>query len=969
MALQPNDLYQFDYNFNLVFNNSLNLVRQKWLKKILNYCHFYYYCNDEYQKGNLQESTSSSSSSISSTFGTLGHFFTSVIFKQIFDQLQEFLKDLTYDFYRYAVILNRSTDNQTRIKNAILSRQAPNPYIYKSLMNRIDKLDKRIGSYLEINSNDMNQFMLLFKQIKNINSDIELELLPLHMKDDKNAVLIGSIQYIRDIKFKLSYYDFLKIIYSYIFLFNYMNEKKLKDSHKSSYFEILTIIGVYFSKNMFYRNHDVFQIDNLKKYIKFNERILNIAIELKLNENDKALFDLIVHQKDVTNERRNSYILQYQTFLSASRSSDMYAYLPIYNNLKDKYLSQICVLLERFESYSDSLVYLSEDTEYLFRMLQYFIFNLYVYDPTLTQNYTLMIQSADLIISKSIAALNNLDNEINEKKLLSESIKSKFYNLENAPLTIKQYEQIMLTKKQEYLEFEQKHAEYLSQFQEYQQKIEDPKLLKSIESMEELDLKIGNWVFIVKSEMELYYNQKKIIDDYTKQQNAQLFETLIDVLDTDQTTIPLVSSSASSSSTSSSNSLLFQNQSFNVPFDDSFEEYPDVHDSSGDFDEFQKKRRLSGKFKHHQMQDFFSYMYDSPRQYDSKFIKRFREIFLLSPMSSYYDQTPESNNEYNDNIVVYNSFKKMDDQIQENNNRSLDIYTDMSPEEDQYMPSLKRGFRITPNYLAHLLSAQNAGEFFLNNLKNLIIIDARNDYEYIKGHIFGAYNLPAYGFFDGHEQYDQNFIRNFFWDVNNDNQPKFGPDVAIVVHCEFSHRRALVIYKYILDHDNKENPHYRNVYILEGGFHHFWKKFHQTRLNDYFESDRKDKIKYEREINEFDKHNFLEDRFGRWKKQQQPKKESILTRKPVQDRSSLRSSRLLFSGSVESSPAGSSSSPFTSSSSSSSSPITPISFEIDETVSFDEFVFLSDDDGDEEGYRSNYKSTPKKQRSKSKKQT
>ena len=100
------------------------------------------------------------------------------------------------------------------------------------------------------------------------------------------------------------------------------------------------------------------------------------------------------------------------------------------------------------------------------------------------------------------------------------------------------------------------------------------------------------------------------------------------------------------------------------------------------------------------------------------------------------------------------------------------------------------------------------------------MIDCRFDDEYQGGHIAGAINLSTK---DAIEEY-------FFGDSQRIIQ--FMKDrTMIIFHCEFSQRRAPILYSYLRGvdrhHNMKDYPKlfYPEIYLLEGGFSKFVSDF------------------------------------------------------------------------------------------------------------------------------------------------
>ena len=107
---------------------------------------------------------------------------------------------------------------------------------------------------------------------------------------------------------------------------------------------------------------------------------------------------------------------------------------------------------------------------------------------------------------------------------------------------------------------------------------------------------------------------------------------------------------------------------------------------------------------------------------------------------------------------------------------------------------------------------------FNHQFKKYFIIDCRYEYEFINGHIKNAINLPLYSL--------HNFLQEFFLNFS-----LIGLEVAVILHCEFSVKRAPKNFKVIRGEDRKRNliryPQltFPNLYILKGGYSKFYRDF------------------------------------------------------------------------------------------------------------------------------------------------
>lgn len=100
-----------------------------------------------------------------------------------------------------------------------------------------------------------------------------------------------------------------------------------------------------------------------------------------------------------------------------------------------------------------------------------------------------------------------------------------------------------------------------------------------------------------------------------------------------------------------------------------------------------------------------------------------------------------------------------------------------------------------------------------HSFDQIVILDARFDYEYKGGHIEGAQSIRS----------RSDMIRVF---------EKFvGQNVCFVFHCEFSMNRGPTLMKMFREYDRYVNYEYypdvthKNIYLLEGGYSRFYKEY------------------------------------------------------------------------------------------------------------------------------------------------
>ena len=100
-----------------------------------------------------------------------------------------------------------------------------------------------------------------------------------------------------------------------------------------------------------------------------------------------------------------------------------------------------------------------------------------------------------------------------------------------------------------------------------------------------------------------------------------------------------------------------------------------------------------------------------------------------------------------------------------------------------------------------------------NSEEDIVIIDARFNYEFSGGHIIGAYNIT-----------NKKEVEELFYKYK-------GKKVTFVFHCEFSHDRAPTLLQYFRSYDRIQNQHnypnltHENVFLLEGGYSRFYEEY------------------------------------------------------------------------------------------------------------------------------------------------
>lgn len=115
--------------------------------------------------------------------------------------------------------------------------------------------------------------------------------------------------------------------------------------------------------------------------------------------------------------------------------------------------------------------------------------------------------------------------------------------------------------------------------------------------------------------------------------------------------------------------------------------------------------------------------------------------------------------------------------------------------------------KITPRQLKELLTDPLSHGF-----DQIIILDARFDYEYKGGRILGAKNITS---------------RSSLMSVYN---RYINQKVCIVFHCEYSHNRGPTLMRLFRDIDRKQHLHsypqlsYPDIFLLDGGYKRFYEE-------------------------------------------------------------------------------------------------------------------------------------------------
>lgn len=109
-----------------------------------------------------------------------------------------------------------------------------------------------------------------------------------------------------------------------------------------------------------------------------------------------------------------------------------------------------------------------------------------------------------------------------------------------------------------------------------------------------------------------------------------------------------------------------------------------------------------------------------------------------------------------------------------------------------------------------------------------MIIDCRSPYEFNGGHIKGAINMPskehALDFFFGEQERIDHLMKT---------------QTILILHCEFSERRAPQTYSILRGVDREINHahypclFYPEIYVLQGGYKHYWGNFPENCEGQY----------------------------------------------------------------------------------------------------------------------------------------
>ncbi|EAX88050.1 Rhodanese-like domain containing protein [Trichomonas vaginalis G3] len=141
--------------------------------------------------------------------------------------------------------------------------------------------------------------------------------------------------------------------------------------------------------------------------------------------------------------------------------------------------------------------------------------------------------------------------------------------------------------------------------------------------------------------------------------------------------------------------------------------------------------------------------------------------------------------------------------------------------EDILSPSLlassdnQRPFKtLTPKQLAQLIN-----DPFSFGFNQVVILDARFEYEFHGGRIVGARNIRSKSQMIGiYERF-------------------LGQNVCIVVHCEFSQNRGPTLLSLFREYDRHHNSYpnlsYPNTFLLEGGYRRFYEEMPDLCIGGY----------------------------------------------------------------------------------------------------------------------------------------
>lgn len=136
---------------------------------------------------------------------------------------------------------------------------------------------------------------------------------------------------------------------------------------------------------------------------------------------------------------------------------------------------------------------------------------------------------------------------------------------------------------------------------------------------------------------------------------------------------------------------------------------------------------------------------------------------------------------------------------------------ELDSESDIYLSDRYQNYDyISPTDLTRYLSDPTCHPY-----DYLLILDARFDYEFKGGRIFGAQNITSYtAFFKFFDKYK--------------NETDNGKSICIIIHCEHSSKRGPRLYDLLREYDR--NTHisqypklsFPNIFLLEGGYKKFF---------------------------------------------------------------------------------------------------------------------------------------------------
>lgn len=121
---------------------------------------------------------------------------------------------------------------------------------------------------------------------------------------------------------------------------------------------------------------------------------------------------------------------------------------------------------------------------------------------------------------------------------------------------------------------------------------------------------------------------------------------------------------------------------------------------------------------------------------------------------------------------------------------------------------------ITPTELKNWLQDPTSHPY-----DQLLIADARFDYEFAGGRIYGAKNITSR---DAMAQFYNKYLHK---------------NVCIVFHCEFSANRGPTLMRRFRDYDRKQNLYpnvsYPDIFLLEGGYSRFYDEYPEMCSGGY----------------------------------------------------------------------------------------------------------------------------------------